>query len=54
MPFSLLSRHLMLPSHSTVVAGLADNQSGDERFHNNVFVSGGLAAYDPVKLPVFM
>jgi alpha-N-arabinofuranosidase len=33
---------------------LPSNPSGDERFYNNRFVNGGLAEYDPVKLPVFM
>ncbi|MCF7974952.1 MAG: carbohydrate-binding protein, partial [Phycisphaerae bacterium] len=43
-----------LKAHSTEVAGLAPNPSGDERFYNNIFVNGGLANYDPAKLPVFM
>jgi alpha-L-arabinofuranosidase len=43
-----------LRAHSTEVADLAPNLSGDERFYNNIFVNGGLFAYDPVKLPVFM
>ncbi len=43
-----------LKEHSTEVAGLAPNLSGDERYYNNLFVNGGLAAYDPAKLPVFM
>jgi alpha-N-arabinofuranosidase len=43
-----------LKAHSTEVAGLHANPSGDERFYNNIFVNGGLAAYDPAKLPVFM
>lgn len=42
------------PAHSTEVAGLADNPSGDERYYNNIFVNGGLSAYDPATLPVFM
>jgi alpha-L-arabinofuranosidase len=43
-----------LKAHSTDVAGLAPNPSGDERYYNNIFVNGGLAAYDSAKLPVFM
>ena len=43
-----------LKAHSTKVTDLAPNHSGDERFYNNIFVNGGLAEYDPVKLPVFM
>jgi hypothetical protein len=43
-----------LKAHSTDVAGLAPNPSGDERYYNNIFVNHGLTAYDPTKLPVFM
>jgi hypothetical protein len=43
-----------LKAHSTEVAGLHGNLSGDERYYNNTFVNGGLASYDPTKLPVFM
>ncbi len=43
-----------LKTHSTEVAGLAPNNSGDERFYNNIFINGGLEEYDQVKLPVFM
>jgi alpha-N-arabinofuranosidase len=43
-----------LKAHSTEVAGLHANASGDERYYNNIFVNGGLQAYDPAKLPVFM
>jgi alpha-N-arabinofuranosidase len=43
-----------LKAHSTEVAGLHGNASGDERYYNNIFVNGGLAPYDPTKLPVFM
>jgi alpha-N-arabinofuranosidase len=43
-----------LKAHSTEVAGLHGNLSGDERYYNNIFVNGGLAPYDPTKLPVFM
>ncbi|MHC4062459.1 MAG: right-handed parallel beta-helix repeat-containing protein, partial [Planctomycetota bacterium] len=43
-----------LRAHSTEVAGLHGNASGDERYYNNIFVNGGLTPYDPAKLPVFM
>ena len=43
-----------LKAHSTEVAGLAPNPSGDERYYNNIFINGGLAGYDRAKLPVFM
>jgi len=43
------------PAHSTEVAGLAPNPSGDDRYYNNIFVGhNGLAPYDATKLPVFM
>jgi alpha-N-arabinofuranosidase len=41
-------------AHSTEVVGLHPNPSGDDRYYNNIFVNGGLAAYDEAKLPVFM
>jgi alpha-L-arabinofuranosidase len=41
-------------AHSTEVLGLHPNPSGDDRYYNNIFVNGGLAAYDEAKLPVFM
>lgn len=41
-------------AHSTDVAALAPNPSGDDKYYNNIFVNGGLPAYDPAKLPVFM
>jgi alpha-N-arabinofuranosidase len=41
-------------AHSTEVAGLHGNPSGDDRYYNNIFVNVGLATYDPAKLPVFM
>ena len=41
-------------AHSTEVVGLQANPSGDDRYYNNIFVSGGLASYDPATLPVFM
>ncbi|MCD6598940.1 MAG: right-handed parallel beta-helix repeat-containing protein, partial [Bacteroidales bacterium] len=43
-----------LKAHSTELVGLAPNNSGDERFYNNIFINGGLQEYDQVKLPVFM
>ena len=44
-----------LENHSTKVAGLAPNKSGDERFYNNI-LSGvaDLGAYDDAVLPVWM
>ncbi len=41
-------------AHSTEVAGLHGNPSGDDRYYHNLFVGGGLAAYDNAGLPVFM
>ena len=49
--------HRQTPSHkahSTEVTGLYNNPSGDDRYYNNIFVNGGLQAYDPVSLPMFM
>ena len=43
-----------LKAHSTEVAGLAPNPSGDERYYNNIFINGGLSSYDRSKLPVYM
>ena len=43
-----------LKAHSTEVAGLAPNPSGDERYFNNIFVTYGLLEYDRAALPVFM
>jgi alpha-N-arabinofuranosidase len=41
--------------HSTEVLGLHGNPSGDDRYYNNVFVSGsGLEGYDQAMLPVWM
>ena len=40
--------------HSTEVADLHGNPSGDDRYYNNIFVNIGLTAYDQAKLPVFM
>lgn len=43
-----------MQAHSTVVAGVHDNPSGDMRFHNNLFVQGGdLSGYDEERLPSF-
>ena len=43
------------PPHSTFVAGLHDNPSGDVRFFNNLYVLAGNARqYDEVLLPVVM
>ncbi len=48
-----LTPHLM--AHSTVVAGLAKNESGDERFYNNLLIGkANLGQYDKTVLPVFM
>lgn len=42
-------------AHSTEVAGLAPNQSGDERFYNNILIGkASLAQYDKTVLPVWM
>ena len=41
-------------AHSTEVLGLHGNPSGDDRYYNNIFVNGGLQAYDPAKLTVFI
>jgi len=42
-------------AHSTEVAGLHNNPSGDDRFYNNLFVQrGDLSPYDAAKLPVWM
>jgi alpha-L-arabinofuranosidase len=42
-------------AHSTEVAGLADNPSGDDRYYNNLFVGrGDLSTYDTARLRVWM
>ncbi|HET6216068.1 MAG TPA: right-handed parallel beta-helix repeat-containing protein [Acidobacteriaceae bacterium] len=42
-----------LKAHSTEVAGLHDNPSGDMRFYNNVFAqSGDLSPYNQARLPM--
>ncbi len=44
-----------LKQHSTEVAGLAPNKSGDERFYNNILTGeADLGAYDKTILPVWM
>ncbi|NLS93519.1 MAG: carbohydrate-binding protein [Planctomycetaceae bacterium] len=40
--------------HSTEMAGLLPNPSGDDRYYNNIFLNAGLPAYDKATLPVFM
>ena len=43
------------PAHSTVVAGLAGNPSGDDRYYNNLMAKqNDLTVYDAAKMPVFM
>jgi len=43
-----------LEEHSTAVAGLANNKSGDERFYNNIFSGeANLGAYDGAVLPMW-
>lgn len=44
-----------LKEHSTEVVGLAPNESGDERFYNNILVGeADLGEYNKAKLPVWM
>lgn len=44
-----------LKAHSTEVAGLAPNKSGDERYYNNILTGrANLALYDKTVLPVWM
>jgi alpha-N-arabinofuranosidase len=44
-----------LKAHSTEVAGLAGNLSGDERYYNNILVgTANLGEYDKTKLQVWM
>ena len=40
------------PPHSTKVAGLLNISGGDDRFYNNVFVTGGLDAYNTATRPM--
>jgi len=43
------------PPHSTVVAGLHDNPSGDDRYYNNLMADkASLTPYNAANLPVFM
>ena len=43
-----------MKAHSTVVAGLHDNPSGDMRFFNNLFAEAGdLSPYNQTRLPVW-
>ena len=39
-------------AHSVEVAGLRNIQGGDDRFYNNIFVTGGLEAYGKATLPM--
>lgn len=42
-------------AHSTEIAGMHDNPSGDDRYYNNLFSGrSGLEKYDEAHLPVFM
>ena len=44
-----------LKPHSTEVAGLHDNPSGDMRFYNNLFAQAGdLSPYDETRLPMHL
>ncbi|UCC98027.1 MAG: right-handed parallel beta-helix repeat-containing protein [Phycisphaerales bacterium] len=40
------------PPHSTKVAGLKNISGGDDRFYNNIFVTGGLDAYNKAARPM--
>jgi alpha-N-arabinofuranosidase len=40
------------PPHSTKVAGLKNISGGDDRFYNNIFIMGGLNAYDKAARPM--
>ena len=43
------------PAHSTVVAGLHGNPSGDDKYYNNLMLrQTSMTPYDEAKLPVFM
>lgn len=42
-------------AHSTEIAGMSNNQGGDDRFYNNIFVEReDLSPYDSARLPVWM
>lgn len=44
-----------LKAHGTEVAGLAKNESGDERYYNNILIGkANLGQYDKTILPVYM
>jgi alpha-N-arabinofuranosidase len=44
-----------LKPHSTALAGMHDNPSGDERYFNNLLIGAGdLSPYDRARLPVVM
>ncbi|MBK8978399.1 MAG: carbohydrate-binding protein [Planctomycetes bacterium] len=43
-----------LEAHSTAIAGLAPNPSGDDRLYGNLFVGTDMSVYDDAKLPVAM
>jgi alpha-N-arabinofuranosidase len=40
------------PPHSTKVAGLQKIEGGDDRFYNNIFITGGLDVYDKATRPM--
>ena len=40
------------PPHSTKVAGLKSIAGGDDRFYNNIFVTGGLDTYNKATRPM--
>ena len=42
------------PPHSTKVAGLKNISGGDDRFYNNIFVTGGLNVYDKAARPMYV
>ncbi|MBN2315029.1 MAG: right-handed parallel beta-helix repeat-containing protein [Sedimentisphaerales bacterium] len=42
------------PAHSTKVAGLKNISGGDDRFYNNIFVTGGLNVYDKAARPMYV
>lgn len=44
-----------MKAHSTEIAGLHDNPSGDMRFYNNIFAQAGdLSPYNQARLPMFV
>jgi alpha-N-arabinofuranosidase len=40
--------------HRTKVAGLQNIRGGDDRFYNNIFITGGLDVYDKAALPMYV